>query len=287
MSELNDDYDSILDFSSNNKNENQLSLNHSFYYEKEKMKNDFNSEFENKNNLLAIENNFSNENEKLENAEEEIIHKNDKQRRNLPTAPTEQRSKEELIFIIKKTEYESKYFKKKGRKRKNSTSEPAKRNKYSEDNIRNRIINVFINRFQIYINSILSKAKLKKIKKIKSIHKKYPNIEGLKIFLKKKIDEIFSEPLSDRCTNFAKDYNKNLINNLRNDNKLIEINNILDQIVEQMFENYISNNIPDFNLNKNVEKIKKEDENYAENFKNNAVALVKLIYEKKGRKRRK
>ena len=53
-----------------------------------------------------------------------------------------------------------------------------------------------------------------------------------------------------------------------------------------MFGNYISNSIPDFSLNKDLQKIKKEDENYAENFKNNAVDFVKLIYEKKGRKRK-
>ena len=285
MTELNDDCDSLSYFSSNYQKENHILFNQSFHYEKEIIMNDFNTELENKNNLIAFENIFSNKKDKLE-AKGEITHKNNNQRRNLPTNFTEQRRTKKKIFKIIETKFNNKHYKKKGRKRKNSTSEPAKRNKNCEDNIRNRIINIFINRIQIYINSKLSKAKLKKIKKIISIHKKYPGIEKLKIFLKKKIGEIFSEPLSDRCTKFAKDYNKNLINNWRNDTNLIEINNILDQTVEQMFGNYISNSIPDFSLNKDLQKIKKEDENYAENFKNNAVDFVKLIYEKKGRKRK-
>ena len=276
MTELNDDCDSLSYFSSNYQKENHILFNQSFHYEKEIIMNDFNTELENKNNLIAIENIFSNKKHKLE-AKGEITHKNNNQRRNLPT---------DLIFQIIKGEFKNKHYKKKGRKRKNSTSEPTKRNKNCEDNIRNRIINIFITRTQIYINSKLSKAKLKKIKKIKSIHKQYPNIEKLKIFLKKNIGEIFSEPLSDRCTKYAKDYNKNLINNLRNDTNLIEINNILDQTVEQMFSNYISNNIPGLSLNKDLQNIKKEDENYAENFKNKANDLIQLIYEKKGRKRK-
>ena len=276
MTELNDDCDSLSYFSSNYQKENHILFNQSFHYEKEIIMEDFNTELENKNNLIAIENIFSNKKEKLEE-KEEITHKNDIQRRNLPT---------DLIFQIIKGEFKNKHHKKKGRKRKNSTSEPTKRNKNCEDNIRNRIINIFITRTQIYINSKLSKAKLKKIKKIKSIHKQYPNIEKLKIFLKKNIGEIFSEPLSDRCTKYAKDYNKNLINNLRNDTNLIEINNIIDKTVEQMFSNYISNNIPGLSLNKDLQNIKKEDENYAENFKNKANDLIQLIYEKKGRKRK-
>lgn len=275
MKVLNDDCDSLSDFSTKNQKDNHILFNQSFHYEKEIIMEDFNTELENKNNPIAIENIFSNK-EKLEE-KEEITHKNDIQRRNLPT---------DLIFQIIKGEFKNKHYKKKGRKRKNSTSEPTKRNKNCEDNIRNRIINIFITRTQIYINSKLSKAKLKKIKKIKSIHKQYPNIEKLKIFLKKNIGEIFSEPLSDRCTKYAKDYNKNLINNLRNDTNLIEINNILDQTVEQMFSNYISNNIPGLSLNKDLQNIKKEDENYAENFKNKANDLIQLIYEKKGRKRK-
>ena len=285
MKELNVDYYWFWDFSSTNKNENHILFNRSFHYEKETIMNHYNLELEKDENLLSVENFLSNKNEKFKE-KKEIINKNDDQRRNLPTAPIEQRRTKKLFFGIKTTKFKNKYYKKKGRKRKNSTSEPTKRNKNSEDNIRNRIINVFINRTQIYINSKLSKSKLKKIKKIKTVSKRY-HIEELKKFLKKNIGEIFSEPLSDRCTKFAKDYNKNLINNLRKDNKLKEINNIFVQTAEQMFGNFINNTIPDFNLNEDLKKIKQEDENYAVNFKNNADNLVKLIYEKKGRKRRK
>ena len=289
--EPNDDFDLQSVFSSQLKKEKQVSLNNSFSYETENIMSYYNIELGKEKNQLDIEAIFSNKNDKLKiedevDTENEIIFKNDNQKRNLATAFTEQRKTEKKYFKIKRTKL-NKYYKKKGRKRKNSTPEFSKRNKNSYDNIRNGIINIFINRLQIYINSKLFKTKPKQklLKKIGSIHKKYPKIEELKIFLQKKIDEIFSEPLSDRCTKYKKDYNKNLISKLRNNNNLKEINNIFNQTVQQMYENYINNTIPEFNLNKDLEKIKQEDENYAENFKNNAINLVKLIYGKKGRKR--
>ena len=72
---------------------------------------------------------------------------------------------------------------------------------------------------------------------------------------------------------------------LRNNDNLIEINNIFNQTVRQMYENYINNTVPEFNLNKDLEIIKQEYENYAANYKNNAINLVKLLYETNGRKR--
>ena len=90
MTELNDDCDSLSYFSSNYQKENHILFNQSFHYEKEIIKNDFNTELENKNNLIAIENIFSNKKDKLE-TKGEITHKNNNQRRNLPTNFTEQR----------------------------------------------------------------------------------------------------------------------------------------------------------------------------------------------------
>ena len=54
-----------------------------------------------------------------------------------------------------------------------------------------------------------------------------------------------------------------------------------------MYEIYISNTIPEFNLNKDLEKIKQEDENYAVEFKKKALNLITSINEKVGRKKRK
>ena len=295
--EFNNDYDSQSDFSSRSIKGMHILYNNSYYYEKEKLMYYNNAKLENTKNQYNFEN-FVNEKEKLkiedkEDSEKELYYINDNQRKNSVTASTEHQRTIPKIFEIKKIPKENKipkknkHYKKRGRKRKNSTSKSSKHNKNSWDNIRNRIINNFINQTQIYINSKLSKTKPKRkvLKKIEIIYKKYHKIDELKLFFKKSIGQIFSEPLSDRCKNFTKDYNKNLITRLRNDKHLIEINNIFDQTVEKLYEKYINNTIAEFNLNKYLEKVKKEDEDYAANYKNNAMNLVKLIYEKNGRKR--
>ena len=106
MKVLNDDCDSLSDFSTKNQKDNHILFNQSFHYEKEIIMEDFNTELENKNNLIAIENIFSNKKEKLEE-KEEITYKNDIQRRNLPT---------DLIFQIIKAEFKNNIIKKKEEK---------------------------------------------------------------------------------------------------------------------------------------------------------------------------
>ena len=285
--EFNNDYDSQSDFSSSSIKGMHILYNNSYYYEKEKL---MYNKLENKKNQFNYENFFVNGKEKVEDkedSEKELYYINDNQRKNSATASTEHQKTKRILLKIKKIPKKNKHYKKRGRKRKNSTSKSSKHNKNSWDNIRNRIINNFINQTQIYINSKLSKIKPKRkvLKKIETLYIKYHKIDELKIFFKKSVGQIFSESLSDRCTKFSKDYNKNLITRLRNDKNLMEINNIFDQTVEKLYEKYINNTIAEFNLNKYLEKVKKEDEDYAANYKNNAMNLVKLIYEKNGRKR--
>ena len=285
--EFNNDYDSQSDFSSRSIKGMHILYNNSYYYEKEKL---MYNKLENKKNQFNYENFFVNGKEKVEDkedSEKELYYINDNQRKNSATASTEHQKTKRILLKIKKIPKKNKHYNKRGRKRKNSTSKSSKHNKNSWDNIRNRIINNFINQTQIYINSKLSKIKPKRkvLKKIETLYIKYHKIDELKIFFKKSVGQIFSESLSDRCTKFSKDYNKNLITRLRNDKNLMEINNIFDQTVEKLYEKYINNTIAEFNLNKYLEKVKKEDEDYASNYKNNAMNLVKLIYEKNGRKR--
>ena len=285
--EFNNDYDSQSNFSSSSIKGMHILYNNSYYYEKEKL---MYNKLENKKNQFNYENFFVNGKEKVEDkedSEKELYYINVNQRKNSATASTEHQKTKRILLKIKKIPKKNKHYNKRGRKRKNSTSKSSKHNKNSWDNIRNRIINNFINQTQIYINSKLSKIKPKRkvLKKIETLYIKYHKIDELKIFFKKSVGQIFSESLSDRCTKFSKDYNKNLITRLRNDKNLMEINNIFDQTVEKLYEKYINNTIAEFNLNKYLEKVKKEDEDYAANYKNNAMNLVKLIYEKNGRKR--
>jgi len=217
--EFNNDYDSQSDFSSSSIKGMHILYNNSYYYEKEKL---MYNKLENKKNQFNYENFFVNGKEKVEDkedSEKELYYINDNQRKNSATASTEHQKTKRILLKIKKIPKKNKHYNKRGRKRKNSTSKSSKHNKNSWDNIRNRIINNFINQTQIYINSKLSKIKPKRkvLKKIETLYIKYHKIDELKIFFKKSVGHIFSESLSDRCTKFSKDYNKNLITRLRND----------------------------------------------------------------------
>ena len=170
--EFNNDYDSQSDFSSRTIKEMHILHNNSYYYEKEKLMYYNNAKLENTKNQYNFEN-FVNEKEKLkiedkEDSEKEIYYINDNKRKNSVTSSTEHQRTIPKIFEIKKIPKENKipkknkHYKKRGRKRKNSTSKSSKHNKNSWDNIRNRIINNFINQTQIYINSKLSKTKPKR-----------------------------------------------------------------------------------------------------------------------------
>ena len=238
-------------------------------------------------------NNFEKEEDtKKEDEKEKIYYTVYEEKSNVLTATTEKKHIQKKYFRIDKTKKRNKDYKKKGRKRKNSISEPTKNDKNRDDNIRIRILTLFMNRIQIYINSKLSKyfrTKSKKnlIKKIERINKLSSKVDECKNFLQKNIGEVFSAPLSNRCTNYSKDFNKNLIDNLKKNSQNEEIKGLFDKTVKEMYEIYISNTIHEFNLNKDLEKIKQEDENYAVEFKKKALNLITSINEKVGRKKRK
>ena len=195
-----------------------------------------------------------------------------------------------IIKMEKKTK--PKLYKNLGRKKKNSSSEPSKHSKISDDNIRNKIITNFINSYRDNFNKKLSKffkskSKAKLIQKIAPINKVYQKIDEIKIFFRKTLGEIFSAEISDRCSTFKdnKNYNKKLIDDLRKNSKDVEINDLLNQTVQEMYIKYISNIIPEFNLDDDIKKIKikENDKDYIDLYRIKAINLIQNINEKKGR----
>ena len=106
-------------------------------------------------------------------------------------------------------------------------------------------------------------------------------------YFRKTLGEIFSAEISDRCSTFKdnKNYNKKLIDDLRKNSKDVEINDLLNQTVQEMYIKYISNTIPEFNLDDDIKKIeiKENDKDYIDLYRIKAVNLIQNINEKKGR----
>ena len=137
-----------------------------------------------------------------------------------------------------------------------------------------------------------TKSKAKLIQKIAPINKVYQKIDEIKIFFRKTLGEIFSAEISDRCSTFKdnKNYNKKLIDeklidDLRKNSKDVEINDLLNQTVQEMYIKYISNTIPEFNLDDDIKKIeiKENDKDYIDLYRIKAINLIQNINEKKGR----
>ena len=119
-----------------------------------------------------------------------------------------------------------------GRKKKNSL-EKGTHNKYTSDNLIRKckavVINILsklINKkiYDIYKDDITYKSKKKKLVKMKQFQIANSNIEFNKLFIHKKLKDIFSENLSSRCTSYSIDHNKNLVNDLLNEKDLTRRN---------------------------------------------------------------
>ena len=276
----------------------------SFNYSNEYQNNLFFNENEelgkNEKEIEFISNIFKNKSNNIDVDEFDINKSTNELSRILFTEPINIRMEGKKYFDIIKVKKKEETMKKKknkeyknlGRKKKNSSSEPSKHDKRSDDNITNKIITNFINSFRDSINKRLSnflKSKYKKklLQKIAPINKIYKTIDEIKIFFTKTLGEIFSAEISDRCTTFKdnKNFNKKLIDDLRKNSDAVEINDILNQTVQEMYEKYISNTIPEFNLDNDIKKIetKEDDEDFITLYRKKALNLIKNLKEKKGR----
>ena len=158
----------------------------------------------------------------------------------------------ERIFSIKKTE-------KRGRKKGrfslgNHPLYKPKHDKYFKDNIILKIKRYFVNSTLNYINkkyneylSIKKKKRKHLLKKIiPNSYKVYSRKENQK-FLNLYLYQLFSQDLSNRITEYSKDYNRKQIKLLYEENKAKEVIEIMNLTVKEIYEIYISNRISGFN----------------------------------------
>ena len=159
--------------------------------------------------------------------------------------------------------------------------------KYRQDNIIQKIKIHFINstmdlinrKYNEYLNIDSKKRLLQKIKpNFTKIWKKKGNQE----FLEKKLKDVFSEELSERCSTFQdkKNYNKEQIEKLYEKNKAKNVINILDKSLKEMYRIYImeNNGMKEYNLKYDLIQIEqKNGKEYAQEYNKKALDFLNLF----------
>ena len=159
--------------------------------------------------------------------------------------------------------------------------------KYRQDNIIQKIKIHFINstmdlinrKYNEYLN-IDSKKRL--LQKIKPNFTKIWRKKGNQEFLEKKLKDVFSEELSERCSTFhdKKNYNKEQIEKLYEKNKAKNVINILDKSLKEMYRIYImeNNEMNGYNLKYDLIQIeKKNGKEYAQEYNKKAMDFLNLF----------
>ena len=116
-------------------------------------------------------------------------------------------------------------------------------------------------------NGFLLKKKKKKRDLLKKISPEIYRIYSTKDnqnFFNLYLYQLFSQDLSDKITQYSKDYNRKQIKSLYEKNEAKEVIEILNLTVKEMYQIYISNTIPDYNLENDLEHAIKEDEEESE-----------------------
>ena len=159
--------------------------------------------------------------------------------------------------------------------------------KYRQDNIIQKIKIHFINstmdlinrKYNEYLN-IDSKKRL--LQKIKPNFTKIWRKKGNQEFLEKKLKDVFSEELSERCSTFQdkKNYNKEQIEKLYEKNKAKNVINILDKSLKEMYRIYImeNNGMKEYNLKYDLIQIEqKNGKEYAQEYNKKAMDFLNLF----------
>ena len=159
--------------------------------------------------------------------------------------------------------------------------------KYRQDNIIQKIKIHFINstmdlinrKYNEYLN-IDSKKRL--LQKIKPNFTKIWRKKGNQEFLEKKLKDVFSEELSERCSTFhdKKNYNKEQIEKLYEKNKAKNVINILDKSLKEMYRIYImeNNGMKEYNLKYDLIQIEqKNGKEYAQEYNKKALDFLNLF----------
>ena len=189
-----------------------------------------------------------------------------------------------------------------GRKKKNSNEE-GKHNKYSGDNIIRKCKGVLLHHLYVLINNIIADnykykkgydEKKNRLLKINQFQITNSDVDYNKSFLNKKLKDIFSENITQRCSTYNLDHNRVLINSLLKDedeNKRNLFNTIFNLTFMDCLEHFrgtkhikeLDNLIKYEDVCKNFE----EDEDYLYSFKYYIDNYEKIMTNKKSRKKKK
>jgi hypothetical protein len=159
--------------------------------------------------------------------------------------------------------------------------------KYRQDNIIQKIKIHFINSTMDLINRIYNEylnidSKKRLLQKIKPNFTKIWTKKGNQKFLEKKLKDVFSEELSERCSTFhdKKNYNKEQIEKLYEKNKAKNVINILDKSLKEMYRIYImeNNGMKEYNLKYDLIQIEqKNGKEYAQEYNKKAMDFLNLF----------
>ena len=172
--------------------------------------------------------------------------------------------------------------KKRGRRKVGAkASSEVKHDKFSSDNIKQKIKRLFIQSVKDYLNSSYNKYfNLNNRKSDNFLEKIKPiNLEYFSMTLR----ELFSSDLGGKYTKMDKKYNKKNIDILIQKNEAKEIIQLLNKTMEEVYEIYINDEIPEFSLAHDLNIIEKKEGNYYKN-KVKEIALKLIAFQKKGKK---
>ena len=223
---------------------------------------------------------------------------------NTEVAISEPRNK--IMFSVHKVEIKER---KKGRITIGNTPlYKPKHNKNSTDNIIMKIKRLFVKKTMEYINKKFDEFLSEQETEIQSPLLKKINPDSYNIYKTKENQEffnlylyqLFSKDLSDKIKKSPKEYNREQLKLLYEENKAKEVIEIMDLTVKEMYEIYLSGKITDYNLEndligstKNKEKKeedikngkngqeKKENIEYENIFKNKSENLINFLFRKR------
>ena len=182
-----------------------------------------------------------------------------------------------------------------GRKRKNKSNSYEKgkkksHTKFDVDNIMQKIKIKFLKCAVDYANKLYEKYQKKKceklIKKMKRKYRKILNNQEKKVFISKKLSEIFSGEISGSCSKEKnKNYNKENIEKLMEIGEPKELIDFLNTTVEDAYNIFIREGkdiIPEFNYQNLLGEFKNDEfnekgESYKQKFRNVAKTFLETI----------
>ena len=176
----------------------------------------------------------------------------------------------------------------------------GKHSRFSQDNVIRKFKALLIKNIYLYINSLFklnnygkSKHQINIIKKIVPSHVKSASKHDNLTFLDSKLKNVFSENISDKISNYSKDYNRKLIQRIYEKKEEKDVINILEKTVRDLWLVYINDDsekeYPGFKTIKDdIQKFRKfkESESYIELYQMVAINFEKIFQLLKPRKQK-